>query len=145
MNHWEIAALAALSVLGWFAGMYLMSKLGGWAKLATKFRTEELADGDIHRFCSGSVGMSNYGGCFTIRVMDSGLHISASLFGLPILLWHPPILIPWSEFHSTTKKSFLFWSSTTTYVGMPVVAHMTLPGWVAEYILSEERAASNDV
>ncbi len=143
MEVWEIAGLIVAGVISWFAGMYLMALFGGWQRLATRFRSEEPPAGKAHRFCSGSVGTAGYGASLTIRVMDAGLHISATIFGLPIFLWHPPLLIPWSEFHSTTKRSILFWSCTTTYVGMPVVAHMTLPGWVAEHIINEEPAATN--
>lgn len=144
MNHWGVIALVAFGVVGPFAVTYLTAHVGGWARLARHYQAEKPVFGKTHRFCSGSVGIANYGLCLTIRVTDPGLHISATAFGLPIILWHPPLLIPWSEFHSTTKKSFLFWNSTTTYVGMPVVAHMTLPGWVAEYILSEGNLVSDD-
>ncbi|MGZ0168258.1 MAG: hypothetical protein ACKVHE_01745 [Planctomycetales bacterium] len=120
-----------------------MASLGGWAELAKQFRAEELPSGKAFRFRSGSVGMASYGGCLTLRLTDSGLHISVGLFGIP-LLWHPPLLIPWSEFHSTTKRKFIFWTSTLTYISMPVIAHMTLPEWVSDYIDCEDQPARRD-
>jgi hypothetical protein len=138
MNNQTVIAVVVLSVLSWFSGMYFTARIGGWAALARQFPAGEPLSGKSFRFCSGSIGRANYGGCLTLRVTDSGLHVSAGLFGIPILLWHPPLLIPWSEFHSTVKSRFLFWESTSTYVGIPVIAHMTLPGWFAEYIIERE-------
>ena len=114
--------------------MYFMAQLGGWAALAKEFRATEVPSSMAYRFRSGSVGMAGYGGSVTLRMTDKGLHISAGVFGMPLLLWHSPLLIPWSEFHSTRKRTLLWWSSTVTYVGMPVIACMTLPGFVADYI-----------
>lgn len=134
MNPPIVIVFAVAGVSLWFAGMYIMSHLGGWAALAKEFRATEMPSTKAYRFCSGSVGLANYGGSLTLRMTDEGLHLSASVVGVPILLWHPPLLIPWSEFHSTKKRKFLWWSSTVTYVGMPVIAHLTLPGCVADYI-----------
>jgi hypothetical protein len=139
MNAPIVIVIVVLGVLSWFAGMYIMAQLGGWAALAMEFRATEVPSSKAYRFRSGSVGMANYGGCLTLCMTDRGLHISAGVFGMPLILWHPPLLIPWSEFHSTRKRTFLWWSSTVTYVGMPVIAQMTLPGYVADYIDRENR------
>ncbi len=139
MNGPIVFALVVVAVMVWFAGMYAMAHLGGWSALAKQFRATGLPAAKAYRFSSGSVGMAHYGASLTLRPTDAGLHISAGLFGAPILPAHPPLLIPWSQFHSTTKRTILGWSTTVTYVGMPVVSQMTLPGWVADYIIGEEQ------
>lgn len=140
MNIQAAIAIAGQGMLLWFAVMYFAARIGGWSNLAKRFPATEPVSGDIHRFCSGNVGIAGYGGCLTLCATDTGLYVSASLFGIPILFWHPPLLIPWSEFHSTTRKQIIFWSNTTTYVGRPAIARMTLPWWVADYIESEQHS-----
>lgn len=114
--------------------LYFAAHFGGWAALATQFQEHQSPSGRTFRFCSGSVGRANYGLCLRLIVSDLGLHMSVLL---PFRFAHPPLLIPWSAFHNTRKKKFLFWSVTETSVGTPVIAHLTLAGWLADYICED--------
>jgi hypothetical protein len=139
MEPFEIIAFVVMAPLMWVAIAFAISYLGGWAALARRFRNDQLPAGKAFYMRSGSVGIANYGACLTLRVSETGLHMSV-LF--PFRLAHPPLLIPWNEFHSTTKKRILFSTVTDTYVGMPVLARLRLPGWVSDYV--EQHSAPDE-
>ncbi|MBX3436055.1 MAG: hypothetical protein KF861_01085 [Planctomycetaceae bacterium] len=132
MNETLVIAVAAVVFsLLWVAILLAAAQLGGWAALAEHFRSDHRPLGKPHYLCSGSFGRMNYGFCLTIGVSDDGLSLSVLPF---FRVGHPPLLIPWREFHSTRVRRLLFFRWTETCVGMPVLACLSLPRWVADSI-----------
>ena len=97
-----------------FAGMWLLvtgvlSRIGGWASLATRFRGTPPVGGENFRFVSGSVGKKglpvSYRNCLFVHVGERG-------FGLALLFLFrfqsPPLFIPWSQVESVAEKKILF-------------------------------------
>jgi len=93
-----------------FAGMwvftsYVAAQLGGWRRLAMRFRSSGPAPRSLKRFVSGRFGLVNYNGCLTVGADEHGLYL-APFF--PFRAFHPPLRIPWSEFQSRTRERFFF-------------------------------------
>jgi len=98
---------------------WLLAKCGGWHRLATHYATWQPAEGEIHRFQSASFGWVNYGSCLTIVLSSYGMRLAVA----PIFrLWHPPLLIPWSEFHDIRERRSFFVKQDEVTIGNPAVA-----------------------
>jgi len=130
--NWPMIVVVVITVpLASLASLYIISHAGGWAALSKRFPATEKPAGKTYYCRSGSVGQAGYGACLNLHVVKTGLYMSVAF---PFRFAHPPLFIPWEEFHSTSRKWLLFWPVTDTYVGMPVAAHLTLPTWVSAYI-----------
>lgn len=92
----------------WLGVGALLSRMGGWSRLAGSFRAKYPASGERFRFVSGSVGAGrlpvNYNSCLFVVVSRRGVHLSI-LF--PLRFRSPPLFIPWSEVESVTEKQFM--------------------------------------
>lgn len=125
------AVLIAFPLM-WCGVLWFLAYLGGWSKLAENYRAETLEQGTAFRMRSGKVGIVNYGSCLTLTVCDSGLGLAVML---PFRIGHPPLFIPWSEFHDVCEKRFMFvLPFLQANVGKPPVARLQLPAWVKRYI-----------
>ena len=106
--------LAPLWFLLLFVAMWLLvtgvlSRIGGWASLATHFRATQPTSGENFRFVSGSVGKKglpvSYRNCLSVHVGERG-------FGLALLFLFrfqsPPLFIPWSQVESVAEKKVFF-------------------------------------
>jgi hypothetical protein len=81
------------------------SVLGGWAELARFYRQCGTFTGDRRRFESLRLGWVHYNHCAVLGISDEGLFLSL----IPVFrLWHPPLLIPWTELTLDWKKTFVF-------------------------------------
>lgn len=140
MNGDQIAIIGII-VLGpffWCGIIYLIAKLGGWAKLSKHFATTEKPTGKKYRFRGLSFGSVNYPG-ITYSPTDSGLYIAVPLFSK---LFHPPLLIPWDQFFNTSREQVLWRSYTQTYMGSDAVISAKMPHWMAEVIEEHQRQIS---
>ena len=115
----------------WVAVSLLLSHMGGWAKLAEHYTDRGEEQGKTYYMRSGYVGAVNYKSCLILRVCENGLRLSV-LF--PFRIGHPPLFIPWDQFHSISEKRVFFFPFLDTYVGMPVVANLVLPIWVRDHL-----------
>ncbi|MGZ5131193.1 MAG: hypothetical protein ACXWCU_12225 [Caldimonas sp.] len=101
--QWFLLAFAAL----WLGVTALLSRAGGWSRLAASFRARHPASGDRFRFVSGSLGAGRfpvrYNNCLFVVVSRRGMHLSI-LF--PFRFGSPPLFIPWSEVESVIEKPF---------------------------------------
>jgi hypothetical protein len=108
------AQLAPLWFILLFSGLWLvvtgvLSRMGGWATLATRFRAIHPASGETFRFVSGSVGKKgfpvSYRNCLFVSVGERG-------FGLATLFLFrfqsPPLFIPWPQVESVEEKKVFF-------------------------------------
>lgn len=115
----------------WVSMSLLLSHMGDWAKLAEQYADSHMEQGETHCMSSGHVGSVNYKSCLILRVCENGLGLSV-LF--PFRIGHPPLFIPWDQFHSTSEKRVLFFRFLDAYVGTPVVANLVLPLWVRDHL-----------
>lgn len=98
----------------------LLSLLGGWHKLARKFRAPRRFDsGELFKRQSGTVGACNYSRILTVRLSSEGFYVTC-LF--PFNIMHRPILIPWTEFQGIRQKRGRRHISTRFIIGSPKIA-----------------------
>jgi hypothetical protein len=110
----------------------LASHIGGWARLADRYRDDANTGGEAHYMRSGRIGLVSYSSCLTLRVSDAGLRLSVLL---PFRIGHPPIFIPWTEFHNVSEKRIMFgFAFLNATIGNPVAAHVMLPLWISDCI-----------
>jgi hypothetical protein len=90
----------------WIGFGALMSFLGGWHQLASRFRASSGIEGRKFRFASMQLGYSaGYDHCIFITVGRSGVHLSIFFLFRP---FNPPLFIPWSVVEEVRHTKFLF-------------------------------------
>jgi hypothetical protein len=96
----------ALLVVCWLFVTFLLSRLGGWRRLALQYRLPGTYSGKVWRFQSGKFNWAGYNNCLSVGANETGLYIS------PLFIFrfcHPPLLIPWGDINVSRKK-FLVWT-----------------------------------
>ncbi len=133
-------AFLLLIPLAWCCISFAMSRLSGWVRLAQQYpATTEATGGEVARMRTGRIGVINYYSCLTFRATEEGLHIAVT----PLLrLGHPPMFIPWDEFHHISNDPILYSQKVRMSVGKPTVNRFVFPGWV-KYRLPFERRPSS--
>ncbi len=91
----------------WCVMALVFAHVGGWARLAKRYRAQQRPAGKTFRFQSGKFGGVNYSGVFTVVVAREGMYLSVMPF---FRLGHPPILLPWEAMENFEKKRTLFWT-----------------------------------
>lgn len=111
-----------------FAGLWcliplLLSRLGGWSRLAERFPAPAEPAGKRFGWQSGRLGLVNYNNCLTIYISKAGLYLSTS----PLLrVGYRPMLIPSREIHDVEKRRVLWAEYVSFEVGSPTVARVRL-------------------
>lgn len=79
-----------------------VSHLSGWALLARRFRLDGSFYGQSWGWQSGRFrGWYGYNNCLTLGANEQGFYMKVML---PFSLFHPPLLIPWTEITVETGK-----------------------------------------
>lgn len=122
--------LFVLFVLGAITGVMLaVSALGGWQRLAARYRAADPPRGERFSLQSGFLGWVSYGSCLTIHVSAEGLRLAVMF---PFRAGHAPLFIPWSEMHNVRAVRY-WWNELIEFeVGSPCVATLRLPRKVIE-------------
>lgn len=106
------ALLVVAFPLLWCLVAWLLSHMGGWSRLAQVYKYEGPFEGTSHNFQSAHVGKVSYSSCLTISTNDTGLYlVPFALFGL----FHPALLIPWSDISVQKRKVFFMTSYRLTF------------------------------
>lgn len=90
----------------WLAVTLLLSRLGGWHRLARRYRSSSPFPGRIWRFQSAKFNWAGYNNCLSVGGNEAGLYV-APLF--LFRLGHPRLFIPWGEI-VIEEKRFLAWT-----------------------------------
>lgn len=91
----------------WLTVLFLLSRIGGWGRLAEKYKCDDTATINWHGFCSGMVGAVRYRSCLWIGTGVEGLYLKTG----PLFLYrafHQPLRIPWSAVESLSEKKVLW-------------------------------------
>ncbi len=137
MGNLTPAVITIGGVIIWVSLSLLASQVGGWAELAKKYAGGRDEPGETYWLRSGSVGAVNYSSCLVIRVCDDGLRLSV-LF--PFRIGHPPLFIPWDQFHSVSEKRVLFFRFLDAFIGMFVAADVQLPFWIRDHLPTQQNS-----
>jgi len=85
----------AFGAATWAFTFYVLAAIEGWLILSKRFRFKGRFYGEVRPFQSGWMRFYvHFGNCLFVGADESGLYLA--LFPL-FRLWHPPLLIPWSE------------------------------------------------
>lgn len=112
----------------YFVGLWcfvsvVLSRLGGWHRLAGKYLAATTAAGHRYGMQSMQLGLVNYSGCLTLHVSDGGIHLAVWLL---FRLAHPPLFIPWSEMRNAVVKKHWWVSSVEVEIGEERIVKMSL-------------------
>lgn len=119
-----ILAFAIVFPLFWNAIIWFNGQIGGWGRLAQRYRTDRIPSGEKWSWQYGMVGWIGYNGVLTLTANDEGLFLETVwLFSFG----HPRLFIPWTEFHDATVGNFWFRRQVHTKVGFPTIADLRLP------------------
>lgn len=135
LTMWLIVALVIVIwpiffILLWSAIVMLMSLLGGWRRLAGRYRAAERpAGGRTIPYVTGMIGMSRYKRLLSVTVNERGMFIEIRWI---FRLMHPTLFIPWSDIRNARKINLFYWEFIGFDVGEPKLASMRLPSQVFE-------------
>ncbi|MDF1824703.1 MAG: hypothetical protein P1U68_08680 [Verrucomicrobiales bacterium] len=107
----------------------MLSYVGGWRRLASRFRSEEEPAGKHFTGLQGQIGFVSYRGSLDCTTNADGLFLRPSLL---FRFGHPLIFIPWAQCHDLTRGSFLGMRWVRMDIGSPRIARIRLPARVFE-------------
>ena len=84
--------------------LYFFSKRG-WADLAAQYRYPAAFFGKRIGIVTAGINGVSYNGCLLMKTNEEGIWMRPVLF---IRLFHPAILIPWSELKEVREKKHFF-------------------------------------
>ncbi|MBT9290283.1 hypothetical protein [Prosthecodimorpha staleyi] len=122
--------LFPLALVGMFAGISkLLAAIGGWGRVAERYRARAPVSGRRFSMQSGQMGLVNYRNTLTITVTPEGLHIAI----LPLFrIGHPPLLIPWTAMRNGRRKRLFWWQLVAFDIGEPRLATLAVPAALFE-------------
>ncbi|MEM9659319.1 MAG: hypothetical protein AAF961_13250 [Planctomycetota bacterium] len=104
-------------LMSWFA------TLSGWSRLAEQYPAGETPEGPTFRRQSIKVGRVSFNHCAIVIVTEEAVYIALQhIYGT----MHPPLLIPWSEFHHVREEGGLR-KRFAADVGLPFGTPISLP------------------
>jgi hypothetical protein len=124
---WLVVLFLIFFAAVWTFALVAVARMGGWSRLAARYRCREPFEGFRIRFGSGEMrggpfwGLPcNYGGCLALGANVQGLYLAVFPLFRP---GHPPLFIPWQDLKGKVERGWLF-----TYVAFefPQVAPVRL-------------------
>ena len=126
-------ALILLCLAGFLALLYsIFARTSGWSALAQKYGAASEPEGRKLVRQTLKLGPVRWRLCMTVILSQRGLYLAAqSRIPVPSpwgRRYHPPLLIPWSEFKSPRQgRLYLGWQAVEMSIGEPQMAVITFP------------------
>jgi len=128
-------------VVLWLFVCFILSRVGGWAKLARVYRYDETFNGERWRFRSCRMnGYTNYNNCLTFGANSAGLYMKILP---PFRFHHPPLLIPWSDIGEEKVQGIIFAYLELTFPAVPDI-RLRIISSLAEELLRKGRQQKVD-
>ena len=133
LSMWLIVALVIVIwpiffIALWSGVVLLMSLLGGWRRLARRYRTTERPSGGRSvPYVTGMVGMSRYKRLLNVTTNERGMFVEIRWI---FRMGHPTLFIPWADIRNAHKINLFYWEFIAFDIGNPKVASMRLPSQV---------------
>ena len=93
----------------WTGVVFLLSRVGGWARLAERFGADGPGEGQAFNWSTAYFRLTcSYRHCLTVTLSELGIHL------VPIFVFrigHKPLFIPWSAIAELQRRRILFYSS----------------------------------
>lgn len=93
--------------LFWYFLLVVISKMGGWSKLALHYETHQIPDGQKMNFHSAIINGAKYNGVINYTFRFDGLGLEVFLL---FRAGHPRVFIPWTDLEYLGQKK-QFWVS----------------------------------
>lgn len=98
----------------WMTVLFFVSRIGGWAGLATQFSTNDAPSGERFSWSSAHLNwFARYGNTINVTVSSQGIHLQ------PVIIFrfgHRPIFIPWRAISSMSRSKIFGFSWTKLVV-----------------------------
>ncbi len=121
--EWLAALFIPFFVGMWVSVCFLLSLIGGWRKLARRYRSPGAIEGTKWRNQSAELRgyfKSSYGNCLTVVANEAGLGVSILFL---FRVGHPPLFIPWTEISVNQETRFFFFKGVRlTFSSEPSVS-----------------------
>jgi hypothetical protein len=88
----------------WILVSWTLAQMGGWALLATRYRTDQRFEGGPLLGLSGAFGMARYNGVLRGAANSQGFYLAVMFL---FRVAHPPLFIPWADLKASPQKGFL--------------------------------------
>lgn len=111
----------------WCLVLDLASVVGGWRRLAVRYRDTTLFAGDVMRFASAQVGWASYSGALSVGASETGLFLATLSIFRP---FHRPLSIPRAEVSAEPITSRFGSAARLAFASVPGV-RVTLSGRAA--------------
>ena len=112
-----VAGFILLFSVAWLGTCALLSLMGGWHRLAAKYRSTSEIDGEKYRFASMSLGTGffpvRYRNVLFVTVGRTGITLSVNFL---FRVLHPPLLIPWSAVETVRPETSWLATHTAVYL-----------------------------
>lgn len=115
--------------LMWCFVLWMLSHVGGWSRLAARYRSKEAPLGKRWTGVQGNVGFVSYRGVLECTTNEEGMFLQP---GLIFRFSHPLLFIPWTEFREARRSTILWLRTVRANVGSPRVARIRLAANVFE-------------
>jgi hypothetical protein len=113
----------------WTAISWLISRIGGWHRVAAAHPAHGTPTGRRFGWQSGRFGVASYNHVLTVHSGAEGLHLAVN----PMFrIGHPPIFLPWTLIRNAQRRRFFFVDTIRFDVGAPSRAGVVLPAAVFE-------------
>ncbi len=143
------SAEIALIVLAALAGapaffcliLFILSALGGWRALSSRYRMDRPFQGTTWKYQFGFLGLVRYNGALTVGSGSEGLYLGVFPFLRP---FHPPLLIPWPEVSLGRRRKTIFQELVEFRLGPEPLASLWLYDSLAQKVASAPGAYLRD-
>jgi hypothetical protein len=102
----------------WLGVLHLLSALGGWRALASRYAAGAMPAGERFAFRSAHLGGVSYGACLRITAGPGGLGLAVLP---PFRPGHPPLVVPWPDVRAESERVFLVQRVRLTFAKAPGV------------------------
>lgn len=126
MNDGSLYYLLLLPLAAVFL-CWILASVSGWSRLTADYRLDHRVTGERAWMRTARIGPVNYHSVLSFCCTDEGLLISIAF---PFRFWHPPLFIPWDDFHQVIPDNKLFSNRIKASIGRPEMARVVLPAWV---------------
>lgn len=121
----------------WLVVSAFISFIGGWTRLAKRFRLKHSFTGTQWSGQSGQTRwIAGYGNCLTVGCSPEGLYLAT----MPLFRFrHPPLLIPWAEV-AIKRQRILFFQ----FVRFGLGRELNIPLYLRARLADKLRHAAGD-
>lgn len=111
--------------LFWCFVVWMISLIGGWQRLAKRYRAQQPASGKRWFNQYGYVNRARYRNALNLATNDTGLFLET----MPLFrIGHPRLFIPWQDLHNPRNVTYRRrWPLVQVDVGAPPQATLSLP------------------